>query len=96
MSAFCARAARRRARVRPLHWLSCGVKRAHTARPAGYWWNSEKYLGPAVLMQAFRWVADTRDDYTEERLKELDDPFKVLPDISDPFSNLIRGTRCRV
>ena len=71
-------------------------KRAHTARPAGYWWNSEKYLGPAVLMQAFRWVADTRDDYTEERLKELDDPFKVLPDISDPFSNLIRGTRCRV
>jgi len=42
-----------------------------------YWWNSEKYLGPAVLMQAFRWVADTRDDYTEERLKELDDPFKV-------------------
>ena len=42
-----------------------------------YWWNSEKYLGPAVLMQAFRWVADSRDERTEERLKDLDDPFKV-------------------
>jgi len=42
-----------------------------------YWWNSEKYLGPAVLMQAFRWVADTRDELTAERLEELDDPFKV-------------------
>lgn len=42
-----------------------------------YWWNSEKYLGPAVLMQAFRWVADTRDELTKERLEELDDPFKV-------------------
>lgn len=44
---------------------------------AGYWWNTDKYLGPAVLMQAFRWVADTRDQFTQERLDDLDDPFKV-------------------
>merc|ERR1719191_2705098 len=33
-----------------------------------YWWNADKYLGPAVLMQAYRWIADSRDQYTEERL----------------------------
>ncbi|MEE9354666.1 MAG: succinate dehydrogenase iron-sulfur subunit [Methylococcaceae bacterium] len=42
-----------------------------------YWWNSEKYLGPAVLMQAQRWIADSRDDKTEERLEALDDSFKL-------------------
>jgi len=42
-----------------------------------YWWNSEKYLGPAVLLQAYRWIADTRDEYTGERLDELEDPFKL-------------------
>ncbi|XP_027055469.1 succinate dehydrogenase [ubiquinone] iron-sulfur subunit, mitochondrial [Pocillopora verrucosa] len=43
-----------------------------------YWWNGDKYLGPAVLMQAYRWMIDSRDDYTEERLAKLDsDPFKV-------------------
>lgn len=42
-----------------------------------YWWNSEKYLGPAVLMQAYRWVIDSRDENTEERLSRLDDPFSV-------------------
>ena len=43
-----------------------------------YWWNgSGNYLGPAVLMQAYRWVADSRDDYTAERLAELDDSFKL-------------------
>ncbi|KAM7447342.1 hypothetical protein ABFA07_004362 [Porites harrisoni] len=43
-----------------------------------YWWNGDKYLGPAVLMQAYRWMIDSRDDYTEERLAQLDtDPFKV-------------------
>ena len=44
---------------------------------AGYWWNTDKYLGPAVLMQSFRWIADTRDQYTKERLENMDDPFKV-------------------
>eukprot|EP01043_Picozoa_sp_COSAG02_P009103 COSAG02_NODE_304_length_25204_cov_11.025095_9_plen_190_part_00 len=46
-------------------------------RASGYWWNTDKYLGPAVLMQAFRWVADSRDEFTQERLDDLDDPFKV-------------------
>jgi len=42
-----------------------------------YWWNSDKYLGPAVLMQAYRWVSDSRDQFTKERLAELDDEFKL-------------------
>jgi succinate dehydrogenase/fumarate reductase iron-sulfur protein len=44
-----------------------------------YWWNSDTYLGPAVLMQAYRWIEDSRDEYTKERLEELDDAFKVQP-----------------
>lgn len=42
-----------------------------------YWWNADKYLGPAVLMQAYRWIEDSRDDHTQERLAELDDAFKL-------------------
>ncbi len=42
-----------------------------------YWWNSERYLGPAILLQAYRWIADTRDENTGERLDELEDPFKL-------------------
>lgn len=42
-----------------------------------YWWNADKYLGPAVLMQAYRWIEDSRDEITQERLKQLDDPFKL-------------------
>jgi succinate dehydrogenase / fumarate reductase, iron-sulfur subunit len=42
-----------------------------------YWWNSEKYLGPAVLLQAFRWIADSRDEMTGERLDMLEDPFRL-------------------
>ena len=42
-----------------------------------YWWNGEKYLGPAVLLQAYRWIIDSRDQATDERLKDLDDPFKL-------------------
>uniref|UniRef100_A0A8C1UQF4 Succinate dehydrogenase [ubiquinone] iron-sulfur subunit, mitochondrial n=1 Tax=Cyprinus carpio TaxID=7962 RepID=A0A8C1UQF4_CYPCA len=41
------------------------------------WWNGDKYLGPAVLMQAYRWMIDSRDDYTEERLSQLQDPFSL-------------------
>ena len=36
-----------------------------------YWWQSSDYLGPAVLMQAYRWIIDSRDEYTEERLESL-------------------------
>lgn len=42
-----------------------------------YWWNSDKYLGPAILLQAYRWIADSRDDATGERLDALDDSFKL-------------------
>ncbi|QXQ07409.1 succinate dehydrogenase iron-sulfur subunit [Sphingosinicellaceae bacterium] len=47
-----------------------------TACPS-YWWNPDKYLGPAVLLQAERWIADTRDTHTGERLDQLDDPFRL-------------------
>ncbi len=42
-----------------------------------YWWNSDRYLGPAALLQAYRWIADSRDDATGDRLDELDDAFKL-------------------
>ena len=42
-----------------------------------YWWNGDKYLGPAVLLQAYRWLADSRDEATGERLDALEDPFKL-------------------
>jgi len=47
-----------------------------TACPS-YWWNSERYLGPAVLLQAYRWIADSRDENTGERLDALEDPFRL-------------------
>jgi succinate dehydrogenase (ubiquinone) iron-sulfur subunit len=47
-----------------------------TACPS-YWWNADKYLGPAVLMQAYRWIEDSRDGSTAKRLAELDDSFKL-------------------
>ena len=42
-----------------------------------YWWNSDRYLGPAALLQAYRWIADSRDDATGDRLDQLDDAFKL-------------------
>lgn len=47
-----------------------------TACPS-YWWNGERYLGPAILLQAYRWIADSRDEYTGERLDNLEDPFRL-------------------
>ncbi len=47
-----------------------------TACPS-YWWNSDRYLGPAILLQAYRWVADSRDEATGERLDDLEDPFRL-------------------
>lgn len=43
-----------------------------------YWWNSDKYLGPAVLMQAYRWIIDSRDDKHEERLDRMRDAFSAF------------------
>ncbi len=42
-----------------------------------YWWNQERYLGPAALLQAWRWISDSRDEATGERLDQLDDPFRL-------------------
>ncbi|MGC2412271.1 MAG: succinate dehydrogenase iron-sulfur subunit [Stellaceae bacterium] len=47
-----------------------------TACPS-YWWNGERYLGPAVLLQAYRWIADSRDEKTGDRLDALEDPFRL-------------------
>jgi succinate dehydrogenase / fumarate reductase iron-sulfur subunit len=43
-----------------------------------YWWNGDRYLGPAVLLQAYRWIVDSRDDATGERLDNLEDPFRLF------------------
>jgi succinate dehydrogenase / fumarate reductase iron-sulfur subunit len=42
-----------------------------------YWWNGERYLGPATLLHAYRWLIDSRDEATGERLDALEDPFKL-------------------
>jgi len=42
-----------------------------------YWWNGERDLGPAVLLQAYRWIIDSRDEDTGARLDELEDPFRL-------------------
>jgi succinate dehydrogenase / fumarate reductase, iron-sulfur subunit len=42
-----------------------------------YWWNGDRYLGPAVLLQAYRWIADSRDEATGERLDQLNDPYRL-------------------
>ena len=42
-----------------------------------YWWNPERYLGPAALLQAYRWISDSRDEATGDRLDGLEDPFRL-------------------
>jgi len=42
-----------------------------------YWWNSDRYLGPAALLQAQRWIVDSRDEATGDRLDNLEDPFRL-------------------
>ena len=42
-----------------------------------YWWNGDRYLGPAVLLQAYRWLIDSRDEATGERLDFVEDPFRL-------------------
>jgi len=42
-----------------------------------YWWNSDRYLGPAVLLQSYRWLVDSRDEAAGERLDDLEDPFRL-------------------
>ncbi len=42
-----------------------------------YWWNADRFLGPAILLQAWRWLTDSRDEAKGERLDQLEDPFRV-------------------
>ena len=42
-----------------------------------YWWNGDRYLGPAALLQAYRWLIDSRDEAKKDRLDNLEDPFKL-------------------
>ena len=60
-----------------------------------YWWNNEKYLGPAVLLQAYRWISDSRDEFTRERIMSLDDNMKVRSIRASPPLPGARGPRTR-
>lgn len=55
--------------------IMCGC--CTTACPS-FWWNPDKFLGPAALLQAARFIGDSRDQATDERLQALDDPFKLF------------------
>jgi succinate dehydrogenase / fumarate reductase iron-sulfur subunit len=59
---------------RPAACILCAC--CSTACPS-YWWNSERFLGPAALLAAYRWIIDSRDEATGERLDALDDPFRL-------------------
>jgi succinate dehydrogenase / fumarate reductase iron-sulfur subunit len=64
-----------RARLDGLY--ECVMCACCSASCPSYWWNPEKYLGPATLLHAYRWIADSRDEATGERLDDLEDPFKL-------------------
>ncbi|MCP4923108.1 MAG: succinate dehydrogenase iron-sulfur subunit [bacterium] len=55
----------------------CVLCFACTTSCPSYWWNGDRYLGPAVLLQASRWIEDSRDEATGERLDNLEDPFRL-------------------
>ena len=55
--------------------ILCGC--CSTACPS-FWWNPDKFLGPAALLQSWRFLADSRDQATDERLASLDGPFKLF------------------
>ena len=59
---------------RPSACILCAC--CSTACPS-YWWNGDRYLGPAALLAAYRWIIDTRDEATGERLDALEDPFRL-------------------
>ncbi len=59
---------------RPSACILCAC--CSTACPS-YWWNSERYLGPAAILAAYRWIVDSRDEATGERLDALEDPFRL-------------------
>lgn len=55
--------------------ILCGC--CSTACPS-FWWNPDKFVGPAGLLQAYRFIADTRDHATAERLDDLEDPYRLF------------------
>ena len=59
---------------RPSSCILCAC--CSTSCPS-YWWNSDRYLGPAALLAAYRWIVDSRDEATGERLDHLEDPFRL-------------------
>ena len=59
---------------RPAACILCAC--CSTSCPS-YWWNSDRYLGPAALLAAYRWIVDTRDEATGDRLDALEDPFRL-------------------
>jgi len=59
---------------RPAACILCAC--CSTSCPS-YWWNSDRFLGPAALLAAYRWIIDSRDEARGERLDELEDPFRL-------------------
>ncbi len=59
---------------RPAACILCAC--CSTSCPS-YWWNSDRYLGPAALLAAYRWIIDSRDEASGERLDALEDPFRL-------------------
>lgn len=49
-----------------------------TSSCPSFWWNPDKFVGPAGLLQSYRFIADSRDDHKQERLEDLEDPFSVF------------------
>ena len=57
--------------------ISSTVSASCSTSCPGYWWNGDRCLGPAILLQAYRWIIDSRDEDTGARLDELEDPFRL-------------------
>jgi succinate dehydrogenase / fumarate reductase iron-sulfur subunit len=55
----------------------CNISQLYSTSCPSYWWSGDKYLGPAILLQANRWLQDSRDEATGERLDMLEDAFKL-------------------
>jgi succinate dehydrogenase / fumarate reductase, iron-sulfur subunit len=58
-------------------YYECILCACCSAACPSYWWNADRFLGPAALLNAWRWLADSRDEATGERLDELEDPFRL-------------------
>jgi succinate dehydrogenase (ubiquinone) iron-sulfur subunit len=58
--------------------VDCILCACCTTSCPSYWWNGDKYLGPAVIMQAYRWIMDSRDDFKQERLMQIKDEWSMF------------------